>query len=255
MKNITLLLLMALLTLNAFTQETKYVVFDNPHDGTCQAFEVKTKIIQSHRYELKDLDNPEYLMIKSQIDSLENVEKNITSIPDILDTEAKSNLKQAKDFLEQAIDAERNAELSFFGISILSGKKKYLTSAKEYLIKTDFEFDQDVKGRNAIKQAKSNIIKIDGLVNRSSRKESEIRSNLHTKISGLKREIGLGGHPRTSITKKISKYVPVEEIEREILFVDTTVNVGDKLEGTFIPHDNFSSVNYVLMQNNFNQFI
>ncbi|MEA3317692.1 MAG: hypothetical protein U9R54_07010, partial [Bacteroidota bacterium] len=90
MKKINVLLLMALLTLNAFTQEKKYVpkinyvVFDNPHDGKCKAFEVQQKTIQTQRYELKELDNPEYITIMNQIDSLENVKKNRASFPDIL---------------------------------------------------------------------------------------------------------------------------------------------------------------------------
>lgn len=246
----------AFLTLNAFSQETKYVVFDNPQDGTCKAFEVKKKSIQTHRYELKELDNPEYITIMNQIDSLENLENNLSSFPDVLYAETKSNLRQAKDFLEQAIDKDKNAELSLLETSILSGKKKHLTNATEFLFKTKFEFEQDVKGRDAIKQAKRNVTKIDDLLNSSLRKEREISSKLHSEITDLKMKIGTYGRGHVgNIPDKINKYVPVEAIEREILLLDTTINVGDELAGSFIAFDNMYGPKYVIMENNYNEYV
>lgn len=313
-------------------QEKEFTITKNPNDGSCNAFEVVEKRMNVTTHESKEVDNPKYLEMLSQIDSLKNVadliikpiendlnlaldsmkavsqkmESKLTRELDSLNViiseienerltpQIAENLNTAQQYLKRAIEnANKNSSAPLsFDEALAYKKKKWndLIEAKKYLDKSGIIFEQSTKGKysKALEQAETNFNKINGLFkndelavakintvkdvynekikiseklqnqNESNakvlqkqykEKVDRLQSVVVTKINKLKHQ---------NISKKTFIAVPVGEIERNVVFIDASINVGNTLTGVFVSFNNRYGIdyspNYQLMEANYDIF-
>ena len=244
MKKQNYLLLFTLLTsLTIFSQETEYIIVEELKNKTnSNVYEIKEITIKTQKYENREVDNPKYLRFETKIDSLNKEIETLKGVK--FSGSQRQHLVNAKHYLKKGIEFKNSGASSFLG-----EKWADIKYAKKELDKSDLEFQQTTKKKYllAIEEAKKNILKIENLLGRNPKKLKMI-DKLNNEISELKRIIN---SPFRPIKKKIIKDVPVGEIERNILIVDT-VNVYSKITGKFI---NINGSQYYIMKQDFKEFV
>jgi hypothetical protein len=244
MKKQNYLLLFTLLTsLIIFSQETEYIIVEELKNKTdSNVYKIKEITIKTQKYENREVDNPKYLRFETKIDSLNKEIETLKGVK--LSGSQRQHLVNAKHYLKKGVEFKNSGASSFLG-----EKWTDIKYAKKELDKSDLEFQQTTTKKYllAIEEAKKNILKIDNLLGRSSKKLKMI-DKLNNEISELKRIIN---SPFRPIKKKIIKDVPIGEIERNILIVDT-VNIYSKITGKFI---NINGSQYYLMKQDFKEFV
>ncbi|MCG8203235.1 hypothetical protein G1L01_11455 [Tenacibaculum finnmarkense] len=270
-QNYYLLLFILLTSLTVFSQETEYVIVKElKNKVTANIFEVKKTVIKTQKYENREIDNPKYLRFERKIDSL-NKEIEILKGVKYSDNQ-RQHLVNAKNYLEKAIHKKKkeiNLDNVIDGLFSGGSKWKNLKLAKKELNNTNISFTQPTKGKYsvALKKAKQNVLKIDDLLGNSVEKQNLIQSlnsqkrNLLNKISSNGR---IGYLSKDRIQKKIRKDIPIGEIEREVLLLDT-INVFSKITGKFVAVNNEYGVKiesyyqlgkgYRIMKNDFKHFM
>jgi len=265
----------------SFAQDaSEYVIMKNPKDGTCKAYAVSNKNIKAKRYELQDIKNPVFIAVEKKIDSLKTLMnsstvelntkestingKNAELKKNCYETQIKQYLEIAKQQLETVVSQPDTKNWDAINL------------AKENMDKTSIVFEQNTKGKYplAIEQANSNLTKIKELLKADDNSNKEISKNLKElddlkstitkqknaaskEIKELERKIngsGRMGYDPELIPETIRDYVPVADIDRSIVIVET-VNAGNELEGNFLDYDNkYSQERYYLMKVDYLQF-
>jgi len=210
-RNLTVIFFIAIFAMNAHSQN-EYVLVGDYQESLKDVYEVRKKTIKTHRYEYKEIDNPEYMKLTLQIDSLKKEKIIVTA------------LTNAKKYLSAGINNKSGSK---------SEKLAVFKRAKQYLDQTGLPFEQNTEGKYkvVIEQAKTNIVKIDKLslnYNSLSELNDEIRKHEKTLRNP-------GGH--FPMKAKIFDYVPVEKIEREIFYIDSTHSI-EAVNEILLPFEN-----------------
>jgi len=247
MRKLLFMFIVGLITTNLIAQNKEYILQGNKDNISCYAFKVISEQISTIKYVYKETDNPEYLEKKAKQDSIESLIENLNNM--LLGSETKQFLSNAQNHLELAIK-QSNQQLSTnsitsFGSDLAksTGKWKDIISAKENLDKTEFEFEQNTKGKYkiAIEQANINLKKIHQIQN---------------KDDSLKRLITLNQIELKSLNNKYIKetkldYVPTINITRDIFVIEPD-SVFLQADGNVLtPWD---SIGYDVLLNDFLHF-
>lgn len=247
MRKLLFIFIVGILTNNLIAQNKEYILLDNQDNTSCYAFKVKSEQISTIKYLYKETDNPEYLEKKAKQDSIESVIENQNDM--LLNSVTKQFLSKAQNHLELAIK-QSNKQLSTKSISSFAsdlakstGKWKDIKIAKENLDKTEFEFEQNTKGKYkiAIKQANVNLERI---------------YQIQNKDNSLKRLITVNRIELKSLKTKYIKetkldYVPTITITRDILIVEPDSVFLHANNNILIPWD---SISYDILLNDFLHF-
>ena len=226
-KKYILIILSLIFFANIYSQETEYLIVEKLKNRiTANVYEIKKTSIEANRYENKEIDNPEYLLIQKQIDTLDNQIKILNG--GTFSGQQISNLKNAKKYLKDAI--------SYYNYD-KSKTWNQIKKAKDELDKTNIDFVQRTKNKYslAIKEAEENIVKIDDILGNTPEKEDKIRS-IYLEIRKLKNKIGSNGRigysSENRIKKTVMKDIVIGNIKRNILLLDT-INIFSKITGKY----------------------
>jgi hypothetical protein len=247
MKNYFIFYLTVLISSTIFSQNETFIISNETKTNkTGSIFEIKNKTIKSKKYEIREVDNPKYLSILSKIDTLD---KEISNLQKQKYPENQIQfLVNAKYYLKKAIDFKNRNETSFFG-----EKWTDIKNAKKELDKSGLEFHQTIKKKYslAIDETEKNILRIDDILKENIKKDRMI-NKIKDDISDLTRKIN---NPFNPIKKKILKDIPIGEIERNILILDT-INVFSEITGKFVAVKNNQYNNgYIIMKQDYKEFV
>lgn len=244
-KNVIIFLQFILCNLGYSQNSDVYVVPNQTCN--CKVYAIKDSIITSNTYSLQNVKNQEFESLNLIIDSLRNektvFQKNLTILKDTLNQISElyqskifnqsqlQNLKHAKRYLEYGYELHSSSNVLNRNVNdVLQSLKQ----GNDYLKQSKILYKEDISGIYAvqIKFAKQNLLLIDSVLRNDSLMNIQFKrqvdlfqpkyDSLKTKIFKIDSKI----YPvenklrMENITEFILDYIPIDSIQRTILYVD-----------------------------------
>lgn len=266
-KILIITVLFSLLSLTNFAQQEPLQIVDSlkqkksnslwEHD--IEVYQINLVKVQAPKFEMTEVVNPEYVIKKNLIDSIEN---DNTQLQEKVETFKKDeeNLRQAYAYMDGYI---RSAEPE-------TSKYGYLSTAQEKIDKTNYKIDfyrskkqfyEACGGRLSDATNRKNYYKIEKYIYSNMESINKIlndNNSLENKIQYNTKVINKTNDDLKNIQEKIKKNIQSSFFEREILLVDT-VNIAQQIQGSYImekgPVDIYGQSCYSIMLKDFHHFL